>query len=341
MSTSQFSVQDLSYFYTSAYFSNALCALLFYDWLLCSAQEVKLIWRWHSGVTVFSAVYACSRYGLLIGMFLQVATLYPMSDRSCAANTWLQVGGQILSTTAFSAFSGLRAYALSNRSIWLVPVIIILAIAPSVITIIQCIYQVTINLPSPFNCNGFAIELIVVGITWWYTYQWYRIRSGLQLGKSISSVLIYNGKSFLAAMYIVDIILNTGPVSDEALRAANILDFSCDLNPVYSITSILVCRFMLSLREFESTAAPMPSFSLSELQDGENTGSVTLEFAAQPSDTLPALIAPFAHPVHVNSFDLFGLDQTASLAFEDRSEEEDTRTGEPVGEVISENAAPV
>ena len=35
--------------------------------------------------------------------------------------------------------------------------------------------------------------------------------------------------------------------------------------------------------------------------------STVLEFAAQPSDSLPTLIASFAHPVHVDS-DLFERD---------------------------------
>ena len=44
------------------------------------------MWKWHSGVTVSTAVYAFSRYGLLIGRFLQVATIYPMSDRVCSVD---------------------------------------------------------------------------------------------------------------------------------------------------------------------------------------------------------------------------------------------------------------
>ncbi|KAM5543382.1 hypothetical protein V8D89_002967 [Ganoderma adspersum] len=303
MSTSKFSTQDLS---------NLVSALLFYDWLLCLGQEVTLMWKWHSGVTVSTAVYAFSRYGLLIERFLQVATIYPMSDRSCAANTWAQVATQIMSITAFSAFSGLRAYALSNRSIWLVPVIIILTAAPPVITIIQCIYQATINLPSPFNCNGVS---------------------------SISPALSIR---FLATMYIVDIILSMGPASlqfpYEVLRAADFLDASCDL-----ITSILVCRFMLSLREFEYTAASMPTFSLPEIQGGENTGSVALEFAAQPSDTLPALISPFAHPVHVDSFDPSEIDEDEILGLEDKPEEQEIVPGESTREpetIFADNAAP-
>lgn len=39
-----------------------------------------------------------------------------------------------------------------------------------------------------------AAELLVVGITWWYTYRSYRIRKGVKLGKTISSLLFYNGE---------------------------------------------------------------------------------------------------------------------------------------------------
>ena len=42
-----------------------------------------------------------------------------------------------------------------------------------------------------------AAELLVVCIIWWYTYQsykLYRIRKGIKIGQSISSLLLYNGK---------------------------------------------------------------------------------------------------------------------------------------------------
>lgn len=45
-------------------------------------------------------------------------------------------------------------------------------------------------------------ELLVIGVTWWYTYQTYRIRRGIKLGKTISSLLFYNGK--LVHEYFVD-----------------------------------------------------------------------------------------------------------------------------------------
>ena len=43
--------------------------------------------------------------------------------------------------------------------------------------------------------SQFTAELFVVSITWYYTYRSYRIRKGIKLGKTISSLLFYNGNS--------------------------------------------------------------------------------------------------------------------------------------------------
>ena len=66
----------------------------------------------------------------------------------------------------------------------------------------------------------------------------------------------------------------------------------------YSITSILVCHFILSLRRFDTSAAA-PTYNEAGLQSRGDTHSQSmLQFAAQPSDTLPSFIASFAQPVH-------------------------------------------
>lgn len=67
-----------------------------------------------------------------------------------------------------------------------------------------------------------------------------------------------------------------------------------------SITSILVCRFILSLREFDSNVAYSTSRGVGS-RIREHTASTVLEFAARSSDTLPPFIASFAHPIHVDS----------------------------------------
>lgn len=45
-----------------------------------------------------------------------------------------------------------------------------------------------------FRGSQLAVELLVIGITWWYTYRWHRLQSGVKLGETISSLLIYNGE---------------------------------------------------------------------------------------------------------------------------------------------------
>ncbi len=72
------------------------------------------------------------------------------------------------------------------------------------------------------------------------------------------------------------------------------------------VTSILTCRFMLSLRQFDSTVASA-TYSGMGSRVREHMASTVLEFGAQPSDSLPALISSFAHPVHVDE-SLFEMD---------------------------------
>ncbi len=66
-----------------------------------------------------------------------------------------------------------------------------------------------------------------------------------------------------------------------------------------SICSILTCRFILSLRQFDSTIASVRTAARGSRAREHMTSM--LEFGAQPSTSLPSFIASFAHPVHVDS----------------------------------------
>ncbi|PIL32819.1 hypothetical protein GSI_04936 [Ganoderma sinense ZZ0214-1] len=72
---------------------------------------------------------------------------------------------------------------------------------------------------------------------------------------------------------------------------------------------------MISLRQFDSSIAPVPTFSMAASRVREYTASTVLQFAAQPSDTLPSFIASFAHPIHVDSI-LSDADSDATFASE-------------------------
>ncbi|KAI1784504.1 hypothetical protein LXA43DRAFT_1066686 [Ganoderma leucocontextum] len=237
--------------------------ILVYDWLLCLGQEVIFIWNWQSKVTGPSLVYAFSRYATVIQMLLAFATNYLMSDLAVLL---------VMGTIASSAFSALRAYALSNRNIWLTAIIILLTLPP-----IAMIISVSLGISGAHY--QLTAELLVIGITWWYTYQSYRIRQGIKLGKTISSLLIYNAS-----------------VPPEVLVRANLVPNFYD-----PITSILTCHFMLSLRQFDSNIASTTYSRGTRRHPLEHTAATDmLQFTARRSDSLPGFITSFAHPVHVD-----------------------------------------
>ncbi|KAI1795426.1 hypothetical protein LXA43DRAFT_42130 [Ganoderma leucocontextum] len=125
------------------------------------------------------------------------------------------------------------------------------------------------------------------------------MRKGIKLGKTISSLLIYNGSLyflFLATLYILDIIFNTISLPDTISNAANFLSDFYD-----PITSILVCHFILELRQFDSSPASVTYPEMGSRVRGHTASRDILQFAAQPSDSLLTSIASFAGLVHVDS----------------------------------------
>ncbi|PIL32651.1 hypothetical protein GSI_05355 [Ganoderma sinense ZZ0214-1] len=74
MSATPVSAQEMADIYGSIYCTYAACAIFLYDWLLCLDQEIRLIWKWQIGVTIFSLLYALSRYALLMQSILAVAS---------------------------------------------------------------------------------------------------------------------------------------------------------------------------------------------------------------------------------------------------------------------------
>lgn len=93
-----------------------------------------------------------------------------------------------------------------------------------------------------------------------------------------------------------------------------LLDFTPRLSRTsYSVTSILVCRFMLSLRRVNSAHVPATlSVPRSPVRESKAKVSGVLEIGAWPSDSLPPFLASFAYPLHVDS-DLSEVDSDATL----------------------------
>ena len=104
-----------------------------------------------------------------------------------------------------------------------------------------------------------------------------------------------------------------------------------------SISSLLICRFMLSIRQFDSaTASATLPGAASQLR--EHMESRVLNFAARPSDSLTSFITSFAHPVHIDPA-LFETDMDGTMG--DASERRDSDETAPFSETESSYQSPV
>ena len=108
-----------------------------------------------------------------------------------------------------------------------------------------------------------------------------------------------------------------------------------------SMSSILLCRFMLSLREFDSTnAAATISVHGSQVRE-HHRASTVLEFGGQPRRSLSAFIAPFANSIHIGS-NLSKMDDN-DVVVDGRSERESGVTGlhaeGPIFEALSSESS--
>ena len=52
-----------------------------------------------------------------------------------------------------------------------------------------------LTVPAITRASQILAEILVVGITWCYTYQSYRIKRSVKFGRTTSSLLFYNGES--------------------------------------------------------------------------------------------------------------------------------------------------
>lgn len=108
-----------------------------------------------------------------------------------------------------------------------------------------------------------------------------------------------------------------------------------------SICSILMSRFMLSLRRFDSAVASVKTSTLAS-RVREHMASTVLEFRAHPSESLPPFIASFANPVHVES----ALSEMIEAMVEETDVESercaiDAAAVTPTSDIPSEHSLPV
>ncbi|PIL26898.1 hypothetical protein GSI_10036 [Ganoderma sinense ZZ0214-1] len=206
------------------------------------------------------------------------------------------------------------------------------AIDESSLAKVEHAYQAPINQPAPFNC-GVSSSLSPLLSDRKPVFP-VRLPSAMLLALCDAH---FETNRFLATLFILDIIVGNAPLPVEVQNVAPFLEAFID-----PVSSVLTCRFMLSLRQFDSAVADATDSGLGPQLQEHMAGSM-LQFGAQPSDSLPASIASFANPVHVGD-SLFESELGASTSVEsDGSElrlgESDTNSNFPGAPILETPSA--
>ncbi|KAI0359561.1 hypothetical protein OH77DRAFT_1420084 [Trametes cingulata] len=237
-------------------------ALLAFEYVITLDREVRLVWgRKATGATV---LFVLNRYWLFFQYITQVITTYPLSQSVstnsgsyvCEVVGYMVIVGNGGPPFIWAAFSTLRGYALSGRKWWVAPLIFAFYI-PDIV--VNCIYYsklAPVALAPPFNCllsNGLpeitwihftiagrvcliAGDLLVLLITWRSTFGITRAAKVAKVQMSLTNAILKDGACLLI-LNVVNIVVNAVP-NDSAVSAFQ--------DP---ITSILVSRFLLNLRD--------------------------------------------------------------------------------------------
>ncbi|KAI0669609.1 hypothetical protein C8Q78DRAFT_977205, partial [Trametes maxima] len=279
----------------------AAFALLAFEYAITLDREVRLVWgRKVSGATL---LFILNRYWLFFQYVTQVVTTYPISEtvsyeyRVCNVVGYMVLVGNGGPPFIWAAFSTLRGYALSGRRWWIGLLILTLFIPDIVLTVVYYSKLKPAVLPPPFNCvlssntpestwihlPAVVIagriclivgDLLVLIITWHSTYAIRRAAHDGQLRMSLTKAILKDGTLYFACLLILNvanIIVNAVPNSSAV---------SAFQDP---ITSILVSRFLLNLRDTSGgvdvdMGSTRPSFVRS-YRDHRRTTASTLQFS--------------------------------------------------------------
>ncbi|KAH9893613.1 hypothetical protein C8Q73DRAFT_697649 [Cubamyces lactineus] len=245
--------------YTDNCCALATTSFLLYDFLLTFDKEIQLFWR--KPLSAASMLFYLNRYLTLTVYILVAIGMAPMALRAVTTMGFLQVVPQAL-------FSSLRAYAIGNQNINLATAVFLLAMAPfgfnmtqlsSAMTVSDdqllggCVsslnfaeVQVVINHPVTALSRGclIASDVIVLFITWRYTYVWRSMASLAQGKTSLSSLLLRNGSVLLLlnVLHLTATVASVSPLENVVDRISYVGEFTSP------ITSVLISRFLFDLR---------------------------------------------------------------------------------------------
>ncbi|KAI0766078.1 hypothetical protein BC629DRAFT_1442830 [Irpex lacteus] len=264
----------------------ASTALYCYEWLVTLAEEKERIWakKW----TFFNWIFALNRYAMLFSMILSVWPARSHSAGSCVWKNQLSHAFLLLQFLASAAFTALRVYGISGMNRWISSLVFLrlcsaVPVFTNMVLYIKLVPVLVPVIPDRIECAGhdplsdaailrlslsthialIVADVIALQVTWRRTIENVRAASLLGNTFNLSQALFRFGQhtllpvSYILSTHIAQEISTKG---FRALLILNIIQVLTNTIPSFlslalassffvPFGSIIVCRFMLSLRQ--------------------------------------------------------------------------------------------
>ncbi|KAI9062447.1 hypothetical protein FKP32DRAFT_1677387 [Trametes sanguinea] len=227
------------------YYTLAAFVLLAFEYVITLDREVRLVWgRKTTGATV---LFVLNRYWLFFEYITQVITMFPITvprfehtlllATTCNVIGYMVIVGNAGPPLIWAAFSTLRGYALSGRKWWIAPLIFVFYVPHF---ILNCLYYAKLKpelAPPPFNC---LLSSSIGEQTWIDTFAITKAASVARMRMSLTNAILKDGTIYFVCLLILNVVnIVVNAVAENGAVSA----FQ---DP---ITSILVSRFLLNLRD--------------------------------------------------------------------------------------------
>ncbi|KAI0375732.1 hypothetical protein BV20DRAFT_1048009 [Pilatotrama ljubarskyi] len=298
----------------------AAFALIFYEYIITFDREVSLVWG--RKFTAATVLFLLNRYLALLKYPIYIVNTYQISDEGYASNVISKIL-EVLPYFVWLSFSVLRVYAICGHS-WRFGLLVALpGLFPLASNItydanypepIGCLWVSNmphnvynarmLPVPPPFRDSYQAdrrivlistrtsvilTDVLVLSITWWRTYGIRKAAVEANIRMSLSTLILRDGTIY----FLVLMILNTFHIAFSLTGR-----FTWTITLEEPLTTILVSRFLLNLREADGTNGPdsmgdmsNPSF-IQPNPDQAAYGGSSVSFA---SGFIAPLGAPLGH----------------------------------------------
>lgn len=256
----------------------ALSGLVLYEYIITISDEIQLFWDRRP--TTWSFFLFTSNRLIMIGLVVTGALTVAPADRvtSCKAISLPYGILQLATYTLWAVVSTLRVYALSrhSRHSWYLSTATLgTGLVPLGINIFDLVKLTYSVLPGTNECQdiynysnalppGLTIasrtsamvsDIIVIVVTWYYTYNRYRNPLQLQDQPSLTLLMLRDGTLY----FIIFLVMNILRIVLDHFNTIQVLQIF-----MIPISSILISRFLLNIR---AVVHSMQEGSSTDLQD--------------------------------------------------------------------------